>query len=323
MFSHFDSSRGKESGQEQADKLLKRWLGGPVVLVSSSETRKKALQAIGFNASKISLLSAPDSDEKQALENYVDNFTDNHFYPHRTLAPVHIAVKKLEYAVDKVPAEAMVIAADTVLHRFVDGAPNSYLAEVVHKPKNKVEAAAAMRQMFDGLAVGYVRFKSAAEGLRLAAPHKKNIEDIINRLKIGWRSIQLQTTTGVAVRLPNQDRFGTIESTITILPEKIYQIVDQVQQKNEAGDDVIVSGEYVAAMNGLIKKVIELAGDNVTRVSAGIPWQNEEIRKCLDVRLARDINFLPHDRVSPELFSGLPSDAVLDYLRRQAAELAG
>ncbi len=237
MFDNFDSSKSKESGTERAEKLLKQWLSGPVVLVSSSESRKKALQAVGFDARQISLLSAPDSGEKRALKKYVEDFIDNHFYPHRTLGPVHIAAEKLKYAADKAPAGAMIVAADTVLHKFRAGGLNRYLAEVVHKPHNEVEAKLAMRQMFDSIAVGYVRFKAAAESLRQAAPHKKNIEDIINRLKLGWRSIQLQTTTGMAVRLPNQDKLGALESTVTILPERIYQIVDQVQQQNvESGD---------------------------------------------------------------------------------------
>lgn len=313
--------------QKPEPEFLRDWLAGPVVLASSSEVRRNQLESLGFKKEKISLAPVPDNAEREALEDYQKKFTGNHFAPFRTDDTKMIAAAKVNYVLSHgdVPADALVVAADTVPHYFKDGGPDGYLAEVMHKPKDREDAKRQIKEAFSEIIKQYLVFREAHEGVRKAGAHKPNIDSLAERLKLGWKDIQIEVSTGIAVCLPKEIDIEMFNEEVAVLPERLYKLVEDclvgVDRHFSEPEIKTTLVEVDLELDKLIDRLLEISGDRVTHVSGGIPWSDSAVREFMQVKIGHDIRFIQPDKVKEEDFTGLPTDVLKSYLRGRAIEL--
>lgn len=298
--------------KDQADpKLLQDWMEGPVVLASTSGYRREQLLRMGFKADKLTAISGIDSDEVDDLSTYEHGFTGSHFYPFRTEGNKVIAGGKLKRAVEsgKVPTGALGIAVDTGILHFDEDIEkhreNVWQAETLMKPKDLADAKEKLLAVFQGIINCYKDTQEMiAEAKVVSAPRGEEVVSrAINMMKLGDKGIQLMVTNGVAVKFPGQNKIELFEEELVLIPEKLF----------EAGIE--------NDLEELVDNILALNPDLVTKVPAGLPLHDKRVRNLLGIRIARNARFLDEAEMNDGSFKGMPSEVILDFLRKRAVEI--
>lgn len=137
-----------------------------------------------------------------------------------------------------------------------------------------------------------------ADGEKVTAQEK-------HYLLIGnYRSATVRVETGVAMRFPHQKKIETFVSAVTLMPQALYKIAQRTER-----------GEEAREIDQLVAKVLEQVGDTSLKITGGINWADEEVRKILEIK--EYLPFSDETQVEKGLYYGAPEKAIQQFLTQK------
>jgi len=284
------SFEGEAEVTEKIERKIREWLKAPVFLASSSESRRRGLEAVGFAREKIIACAVPDEIETTAIDSYDRMMLD----PRGSGATSEVARVKAEFLLKdsrlKIPSKAFIFSADTMplsykrIHDFgIEQPPADFywLAESMRKPKNKAEARKMIIALFSRIAENY------QEGLN-------------SDLDIG-----VKVKTSVSVRFPNEKDIQTEAYAVVLIPQRILSIIDS------GGKDIHSELEKITDE---ILDIMDKEGNDVTKISGGINYALQGIKEALKINEKAFLN----EKLEPGIYLGLPEANLRRLLEEHA-----
>ncbi|MCB9799016.1 hypothetical protein H6758_04820 [Candidatus Nomurabacteria bacterium] len=308
-------SHQKESREKQAEQLVASWMRGPVVVVTTSEYRRRAMVDLGFEDENVLTVDLP-IDEQTVLRGYIESFGGNFFYPHRTDGPMIVAEAKVTSALASSSKEHLIFAADTLpsTYQYEDG----FKAHPMEKPGSIENAKQFARNTLMEIAKNYAIHVHRMRHLRqrwMEPDYQMTEDEALAASVLGSLPMQVHVHTGVAIRPPHDERVWVFDNIVKMFPTKVYEMVErvvpQVEQTEWLSDEEATRciNLLKESLNDLADCVIDLGGERTTKISGGINYAQKEIRDLLGIRymMGEQITFGDESEMSEGVFLGMPT----------------
>ncbi len=317
--------------QFAAEQRLEQWFQGPLFVATSSKYRLRRLSELGF---KDIYSAAVDGEIEKALQKRIASIDHGgHFDPYSRQAVAQIARAKCEALLEShsVPAEAMVIAADTypsiATYRTTWKEGTSFWKpEQLHKVSSEAsreEVLTTMMKTFEAVWNGYER-KLEFERRAYQEAEQFGDYDLIQNMKgrdfqtsdkLGRLPMRVEVHTGIAIRYPEQTTIETYYVPAALFPERIYQLAKKYSKAT--------SEQKARILHRLAEQILTIT--EASKIDPrGIPgcinWGDPNIRRFLKTE-EWNLRQLYAQKPEQGVYLGLPAKRLREFLLTKAREL--